>query len=274
MALISCPECKKDVSSAAVACPSCGAPIRALTQGNNAMTDANVCPMCGKTLPHKATICMDCNINVKTGKPLELPSIKGQRRTRGGKSFGPLLVIAILLLMGYWQRDFLRELLVKHGMTKVQEDTAPTISTTDLPAAPHRPLTLPPKRPSRVYLSTEGDTPTQPTSAPEPPTRQSTPSRTPQPVAREVQQPVQLVVITCPLCKGEGRLPEPGSQRWTYQCPLCSGRKSRDLRLREGQRVCNTCKGMGRITHLDDFRRTNNRYVADRCTNCQGAGVQ
>ena len=31
MALITCPECKKQVSDKAAACPSCGAPIRPVT---------------------------------------------------------------------------------------------------------------------------------------------------------------------------------------------------------------------------------------------------
>ena len=274
MALIACPECRKDVSSTAAACPSCGAPIHALPQGNNAMASANICPVCGKMLMPKATICANCNVNVKNGRPLKLPSLEQHRRTPGRKPFGLLLAMAVLLLIGYWQRDVIRELFMKHGTTKVQEHVAPEGSASNLPPEPHRPLIRPSEQPSGVDLASESGSSTQPASVPSLPPQPSTPTRAPQPVERRVLKAVKTVVTTCALCKGEGRLLEPGSQRWTYPCPPCSGSGKRVLRIETGQTVCASCNGMGKTARLDDFRRANNRYVADHCNACRGTGIR
>lgn len=55
MSLITCPECGKQMSDKAAACPSCGAPvIKKVT-----------CPECGKELSANATACPNCGCPVE-----------------------------------------------------------------------------------------------------------------------------------------------------------------------------------------------------------------
>ena len=64
MALINCPECNKEISDKAIACPNCGFPIQEMIQKLNktkfSPTGMNVCPKCGKFYSSKER-CPDCN---------------------------------------------------------------------------------------------------------------------------------------------------------------------------------------------------------------------
>jgi len=277
MALITCPECGKDVSTLATGCPSCGAPIHALMQEGNAVTHAHACPMCGKTLQPRATLCMDCNVNVKTGKRLEPPSFVQAKRS-SVTSVRVFVLLVLLVAIGYWQRRGISDLLIEQGIVPIREDNVenppqePGFSD-EKPAAPasvreganytsaRQPAALP--QPNSSVQSVAGQ-PTRVSARPVSPASEASPSK----------QQEQRINLSCPLCRSEGRLPEPGSQRWTYQCPLCFGKGGRELVVETGQAVCRSCGGMGRIARMDNFKREKNRYLADPCSACRGSGLR
>ena len=47
MSLINCPDCQKQVSSEAPACPSCGRPLKQAITTAPAVSDDCLCPHCG-----------------------------------------------------------------------------------------------------------------------------------------------------------------------------------------------------------------------------------
>ena len=310
MALVPCPECKKDVSSTAAACPTCGALVHAPVQGRSAADDRNACPICGKTLPTKALICIDCNVNVKTGESLYLPSLDQARPSSPGTALVFVFAITASAVLGYWQRGPIHELLVEYGMAKAEgngvettqgpqppipdgightasetgeprDDSAEeTQARVEAPAEPAGAPTVresapatPAEQPATEH-QTEGSVLVQSAPHPPAPARQPTQAARSAPAAKQPQLEIQTIRITCPLCRGEGRLAEDDSQRWTYQCPVCIGRANRDLRIASDHRVCAKCSGMRRVARLDDFRKTNKHYVADRCDDCGGAGIR
>ena len=59
MALINCPECGKEVSTLAAACPACGYPIAAPQSANLAE-----CDYCKKLINRELTTCPFCNVQV------------------------------------------------------------------------------------------------------------------------------------------------------------------------------------------------------------------
>lgn len=60
MALISCPECNKEVSDKTTSCPYCGFPIQEMNQPKFSPTGMNVCPKCGRFCSSKEK-CPDCH---------------------------------------------------------------------------------------------------------------------------------------------------------------------------------------------------------------------
>lgn len=71
MALIHCPECNKEVSDRAYACPNCGFPIADYLQEAEAWEEETQevpspsCPICGTALSVDATTCPGCGFPVK-----------------------------------------------------------------------------------------------------------------------------------------------------------------------------------------------------------------
>ena len=65
MALITCPECGKEISSQASSCPNCGAPVAKKfcpNCGERIDVDCVVCPHCGKQV---GSLKDDKNIKMK-----------------------------------------------------------------------------------------------------------------------------------------------------------------------------------------------------------------
>ena len=56
MAMIECPECKKEISDQALACVSCGVPIAPPQQ------EKAYCSKCGKDIDKEAVICPACGV--------------------------------------------------------------------------------------------------------------------------------------------------------------------------------------------------------------------
>ncbi len=57
MALIKCPECGKEISDQAKACPNCGCPINE--------TDAKYCQYCGEKIDSDCIVCPKCGKQVE-----------------------------------------------------------------------------------------------------------------------------------------------------------------------------------------------------------------
>ncbi len=287
MAVISCPECGKDVSSTASACPSCGAPIHAILQSNQVAADSNACPVCGKCLPPRATICVDCDVNVKTGRPLSLPSMDRSHRFSAGRAVGVVVLLTALAIIGYRHRDLLRGVPGQRGAANVADEQATPVSRPApkgvQPSVAHDRMSPPaakqvPVAPDSTEVApVEGvpDPVMQPQSTPPPAVPLAQPIQAPQVrlAPRPQPQEVRVAMVACPLCEGRGRLPEPGSKRWTYSCPLCNGNGEHRLRFRQGQEACSHCNAIGRVAVLDDFRKTRQRYVVRQCKWCGGTGI-
>ena len=75
MALIPCPECQKEVSTEAQACPQCAMPHPGRKEQENGHHDAtlNTCPDCKKVISKKARMCPNCGAPVQTGQTEEEP---------------------------------------------------------------------------------------------------------------------------------------------------------------------------------------------------------
>lgn len=67
MSLIKCPECNKEISDKATACPNCGFPIQEINKPKFSNTGYNICPKCGwidiriSNCPKCNTEMMDCH---------------------------------------------------------------------------------------------------------------------------------------------------------------------------------------------------------------------
>lgn len=61
MALIKCPECGREVSSSAAACPGCGFKVAEY------MADLVTCPECGSTVSKKESACPNCGFGIAKG---------------------------------------------------------------------------------------------------------------------------------------------------------------------------------------------------------------
>ncbi len=62
MAIINCPECGKEISDQAAACPSCGTPING---GQNNADSKKFCKFCGEQIDKECVICPKCGKQVE-----------------------------------------------------------------------------------------------------------------------------------------------------------------------------------------------------------------
>lgn len=67
MALIKCPECGKEVSNKAVACPYCGMPFIEMEES---LLSKYICLKCGERLPENILSCPKCGTRVPDEKKL------------------------------------------------------------------------------------------------------------------------------------------------------------------------------------------------------------
>lgn len=81
MAIIKCPECGHEVSSAAEKCPNCGVAI-----AGNIMT----CPDCGRVVLRSTTVCPSCGAKLTAPSPASAPSPVTPRREESGKKYNNL----------------------------------------------------------------------------------------------------------------------------------------------------------------------------------------
>lgn len=74
MALINCPECGKQISDKAPACPNCGYPMELCSKEPekepSQKTTSNRCPNCGKDVPFYQAKCPECGTKVNTELPV------------------------------------------------------------------------------------------------------------------------------------------------------------------------------------------------------------
>lgn len=68
MALIKCPECGKEVSNKAAACPYCGMPFMEMEES---LLSKYVCLKCGERLPENVMSCPKCGARVPDEKKLD-----------------------------------------------------------------------------------------------------------------------------------------------------------------------------------------------------------
>ena len=242
--------------------------------------EPNVCPRCGRVIEARATICPECNVNVNTGRDVNLPP----ERKRRGCGCGTALLLVLLVLIGlagvaYWQIDRVLERLrtasadgaapslIEKGLLILQGDKAHELfEQARLSPEQIRRITQPPveARPDRYTPPRQPGTRTAPGEA-----ESSARHRAPAPVGRRDV----LETLTCPCCDGTGRLDRPDSEHSTYRCPVCFGRGTRTVRRDPDEHLCAHCNGMGRTGEKDDFFRTHNRIRAERCPECHGTGV-
>jgi hypothetical protein len=102
MALIICPECNKEISEKAKACPDCGCP-------NNQVR----CPECSKFISNEITECIHCGYPLKSIQPIapkaKPSSYKATNTSSNGDAKGCLtfigfaifIVFVIITFMGF-----------------------------------------------------------------------------------------------------------------------------------------------------------------------------
>ena len=75
MALISCPECQKEVSTHALACPQCALPFpgKQAPGVGQAGTKLHACPDCGCPVSKQAQTCPHCGVTLE-GEQISLPT--------------------------------------------------------------------------------------------------------------------------------------------------------------------------------------------------------
>ncbi len=70
MALVSCPECRKEVSTHALACPQCAFPFPG-KQASQVGTKLHGCPDCGCPVSRQAKICPHCGVTLTGEQTLQ-----------------------------------------------------------------------------------------------------------------------------------------------------------------------------------------------------------
>lgn len=107
MALIKCPECGKEFSSYAKACPQCGFPVNAMTENDSLPSDC--CPECGTTVVNDSSDCPDCGkpINDNRSVPINdtimhvIPDNTTKQKTSKHRwIIGGIVAVAVLLIAG------------------------------------------------------------------------------------------------------------------------------------------------------------------------------
>ncbi|MBQ9517229.1 MAG: zinc-ribbon domain-containing protein [Eubacterium sp.] len=91
MAMIKCPNCQKDISDKATACPACGFVI---TKSQN-----NFCSECGTALPQGVSACPNCGCPVEeTPAPVQPPQQVEATLNKKKKSKKGIVICIILIL--------------------------------------------------------------------------------------------------------------------------------------------------------------------------------
>ena len=81
MALVTCPECGKDISDSAITCPNCGFD----------MEKKAICEECGKEKPESSIICPNCGFSKQT------VTVNGEKKEGCLQSFIGFLGIGVFL---------------------------------------------------------------------------------------------------------------------------------------------------------------------------------
>lgn len=89
MAIITCPECGREVSNKAASCPNCGAPI-------NNSSEKKFCIYCGEQIDKECVVCPKC------GKQIEMKNSENftMKKEKGGRLKTVLIVFAVLIILG------------------------------------------------------------------------------------------------------------------------------------------------------------------------------
>ncbi len=82
MALIACPECGREVSDKAKACPHCGYVLEALEKKSEeqASSEFMTCPECGKEVPATSIVCPNCGIELKKSEDKKTEEIVKEKK--------------------------------------------------------------------------------------------------------------------------------------------------------------------------------------------------
>jgi len=123
VALISCPECKKEISDKALSCPSCGYPLKTNTGNEADLVEATtktpnqesnnfnwdkviLCPYCGKGVPEQST-CMNCGKPMSIGLKINCPTCKSNDvdKISGANKVGSALMFGVFSL-GHISKTF------------------------------------------------------------------------------------------------------------------------------------------------------------------------
>ncbi|MCF6288764.1 MAG: alkaline shock response membrane anchor protein AmaP [Proteobacteria bacterium] len=108
MALITCIDCDNQVSSSAIACPKCGAPVENIKSNlelNNITERTAECPFCMTVLSSHATVCSGCGAH----KGYSV-SLSGSIRNKAQHIFFLIFSLILLFVMGFAISIFIYEL--------------------------------------------------------------------------------------------------------------------------------------------------------------------
>ncbi|MDE5604096.1 MAG: zinc ribbon domain-containing protein [Eubacterium sp.] len=101
MAIIKCPNCKKDISDKAISCPSCGVILQ------NKTSTVNTCKECGSELRNDYSYCRNCgcpinsnNEQVQTNQ-IEVINIKHKKTAKNKKPIIICIILVIAILSTY-----------------------------------------------------------------------------------------------------------------------------------------------------------------------------
>jgi len=82
MALVPCPECQKEVSTEAIACPQCAFPYpgKKTSSTHSSLVKLHACPDCGSPVSIQARVCPHCGVSLLTehrDRSLAQPQMEG-----------------------------------------------------------------------------------------------------------------------------------------------------------------------------------------------------
>jgi len=83
MSLVSCPECQKEVSTRALACPQCAFPFPGKQNGTNGQNKTKLCtcPDCGCPVSRQAQTCPHCGLRLQGEEESSLVNGHAQEET-------------------------------------------------------------------------------------------------------------------------------------------------------------------------------------------------
>lgn len=112
MALIKCPECGKEISDKALACPNCGCPASEFfeeekTEINDTpkelppeeCPDMMECHGCGRKIPTDISVCPFCNYNYGLQKENNLNNIRKKRKNKPGCGTVIFIIFALIVIL-------------------------------------------------------------------------------------------------------------------------------------------------------------------------------